>query len=379
MTVPYTFATLSGNIPLAELDANFASVANNVSTANSALTAGTVTTNAQPTITSVGTLTGLSVTGNVTAGLFVGNITGSIANASYATTAGFATTAGTANLAAAATTAGTVTTAAQPNITSVGTLNSLLVTGNVATSGNITANLFVGNITGSIANALYANTAGTANTATTAGFANTAGTANTATTASYANVAGAANTATTAGTVTTNAQSNITSVGTLTSLLVSGNINAGNVIATNLSGPILLSYQTTPQSLATGTANLIYNTATVNSSNYYDSARGIFQPLVPGYYQVNATIFPALISGTANASFFLTLYKNGSTVLSAGPAVTITPTWGTISLSFVSLLVPFNGTTDYINCKITSTITSGTWTTQAGVPSYFQACWTRGI
>ena len=53
MTVPYTFATQSGNVPASELDANFASVANNVSSANTALTAGTVTTNAQPNITSV--------------------------------------------------------------------------------------------------------------------------------------------------------------------------------------------------------------------------------------------------------------------------------------------------------------------------------------
>ena len=34
MTVPYTFATATGNVPLAELDANFASVSNNVSDAN---------------------------------------------------------------------------------------------------------------------------------------------------------------------------------------------------------------------------------------------------------------------------------------------------------------------------------------------------------
>ena len=43
----------------------------------------------------------------------------------------------TATLSGAATTAGTVTTAAQPNITSVGTLSSLTVTGNV-TGGNLT-------------------------------------------------------------------------------------------------------------------------------------------------------------------------------------------------------------------------------------------------
>ena len=67
MTVPYTFANQRGNIPLSELDANFTSVSEHVDTA------GTVTTNAQPNITSVGTLTSLSVTGNIQGSYILGN------------------------------------------------------------------------------------------------------------------------------------------------------------------------------------------------------------------------------------------------------------------------------------------------------------------
>ena len=70
MTVPYTFANQTGQIPLAQLDADFAAVANNVATANTAIT---VTGNAQPNITSVGTLNSLSVTGNVRASYYYGN------------------------------------------------------------------------------------------------------------------------------------------------------------------------------------------------------------------------------------------------------------------------------------------------------------------
>ena len=94
----------------------------------------------------------ISTTGNITAGNFTGNgsrltsltganVTGVVANATYATSAGSATT---------AVTAGTVTTAAQPDITSVGTLTSVSVSGNVQ-GGNIrTAGLIsaAGNITG---------------------------------------------------------------------------------------------------------------------------------------------------------------------------------------------------------------------------------------
>lgn len=184
MTVPYTFANRTGNIPLSELDVNFANVS------NYSAKAGTVTTSAQPNITSVGTLSSLSVTsditgasltvtGNITGGNIIGTIVGNISNAVYATTAG------------------TVTTAAQPNITSVGTLTSVTVTGNIA-SGNINASnvnttanvvssatvrgvtvLATGNLVGgnaNITNSVNSNNVVSANVFTTAIFANTIGT-----------------------------------------------------------------------------------------------------------------------------------------------------------------------------------------------------------
>ena len=92
----------------------------NVATAG---VAGTVTTAAQPNITSVGTLTSLAVTANVTAGNIYAN-SGTI---------------GATNL------TGTLTTATQPNITSVGTLTSVTVTANVSTGGIKTNNYYYAN------------------------------------------------------------------------------------------------------------------------------------------------------------------------------------------------------------------------------------------
>ena len=140
---------------------------------SNALVAGTVYTNAQPNITSVGTLGNLSVTGNITSGninggnlvvanYFVGNgslltsvtganVTGTVANANYATYAGNATV------------AGTVYANYQPNITGVGNLSNLFVgnttsnvviaNGNVTATGNlsVTGNLSAGYITGNAA------------------------------------------------------------------------------------------------------------------------------------------------------------------------------------------------------------------------------------
>ena len=105
-----------------------ASVTGNISGGNLSGTSivGTLTTAAQPNITSVGTLSALAVTGNITSG----NVSG---------TRGAFTNV-----------AGTLETAAQTNITSVGTLGSLSVTGNVQGGNLRTAGLIsaTGSITG---------------------------------------------------------------------------------------------------------------------------------------------------------------------------------------------------------------------------------------
>ena len=103
---------------------------------------------------------------------------------------------GTVSSATTATTAGTVTTAAQPNITSTGTLTSLSVTGALGvTTGVITGD------GGGISNIAAGNISGTVNTAVLAQEVSQA------------------------------AQPNIGSVGTLTSLTVSGNITGQSYIS----------------------------------------------------------------------------------------------------------------------------------------------------
>jgi hypothetical protein len=137
------------------------------------LLTGTLTTGAQPNITSTGTLTSLSVSGNSN----VGNI---------GATGGVFTTV-----------TGTLTTASQPNITSVGILSGLSVSGGIEVNGNVQANTNIV-VTGNISS-------GNANLGNLA-------------TANYFS-----------GTLTTAAQPNITSTGTLTSLSVTGTINSGNL------------------------------------------------------------------------------------------------------------------------------------------------------
>jgi phage tail protein X len=171
----------------------------NISASNvvATLVTGTLTTAAQPNITSVGTLTSLAVTGNIGGA----NLTGT----HYGAATGLTSIPG-ANVSgqvANALVAGTVYTAAQPNITSVGTLTSLAVTGNIS-GANVTGTHY-GAATG-LTSIPGANVTGTVPLATSA---------------------------TTAGTVTTAAQPNITSVGTLTSVTVGANVVTSGIKTDN--------------------------------------------------------------------------------------------------------------------------------------------------
>ena len=217
---------------------------------------GTLTTAAQPNITSTGTLAGLVVAGNITPSanitynlgnntnrfndLYLANSTIYIgaqtigANSTSVTVSGILVANISGNVTGNATTAGTVTTAAQPNITSTGTLASLSVTsnaniGNIGTAGLITA---TGNVRGAnlITTGLVSATGNlNAGNIITSGVVSATGNGtfgNVSATTFTGNLSG---NATTAGTVTTAAQPNITSTGTLASLSVTANANIGNI------------------------------------------------------------------------------------------------------------------------------------------------------
>ena len=213
-----------------------ANVSGTVANATHAATANTVVDSSQPNITSVGTLTGLVVSGNITPSanvtynlgnntnrfkdlylsgnsIYLGDTTISAAGGNFEVPGAItASNANLGNLATANYFAGTLTTAAQPNITSVGTLNSLSVTGNLS-AGNVNAgNLLTSNFL--------------------------------------------------AGTLTTAAQPNITSVGVLSSLSATGNVSGANVIGnlitdsiTNQSGNITVTSNTNVNFAVVGNIN----------------------------------------------------------------------------------------------------------------------------
>lgn len=300
---------------------NAFAIAGNVSTGNVSGAKGTFTTvegtlqtASQPNITTVGTLGNLAVGGNITGTIATGNqpfITnvGTLGNITISGTArvgslellgGAGSTlaidnlnltanasvaninvSGTANLGRIS---GTLITNAQPNITSIGTLAVLTVTGAVTTA-NITANgavirdLNVTNANLSVAqvsgNVTTGNVSGTTGTFTniTAGFASLSGNINVAavnaTNGTFVEMQGR---------VLTNAQPNITSIGTLASLAVTGNVTTGNVSGTtgaftNVTGTLQTASQT--NITAVGTLALLAVTGNVTTGNV-SGATGTF-------------------------------------------------------------------------------------------------------
>ena len=205
------------------------SITGNVSSADVALV---VSGAAQPNITSVGVLTNLVVQGQVTisngsaiSNLNSSNLVGNVANANVALV---------------------VSGASQPNITSVGTLTRLTVNGGVliASNGSGISNLNSSNLVGNVAQANVAlvvsgasqpniTSVGTLTSLNVQGLliaSNGSGISN----INGSNVTGNVANSTVALTVSGNTQSNITSLGTLVSLDVSGQITGDGYGITNL-------------------------------------------------------------------------------------------------------------------------------------------------
>jgi hypothetical protein len=220
VTGAVSYATTANSVAGANVSGavSYATTANSVAGANVSGAVGLATY-----ATTANSVAGANVSGAVsyatTANSVAGaNVSGAV---SYATTANSVAGANVSGTVGSATTAGTVTTAAQPNITSTGTLSSVNSSGNV-TAPNVVANtgafygsgaglssIPAGNLTGTIDNARVNGQTYTINITGSAG---------------------------TASTVTTAAQPNITSVGTLSSVSVSGTSTLPQILVNRSSG-----------------------------------------------------------------------------------------------------------------------------------------------
>ena len=358
--------------------------------ATSATTAGTVTTAAQPNITSTGTLASLSVSGTSNLGA-VGNVTitggssGQVLSTngsgglSFISVSSSGVSNGNSNV-NIATSGGNVTTSVNGNAnilvvtgTGANVAGTLSVSGN-ASFANLTSNGTGGNITG--ANVISANTISVSGNATIG---------NIVSSGSGGNITGAnlisANLFT--GTLTTAAQPNITSVGTLASLSVTGNgvfgnVNAGNLLTANYSTAVITT-GAQPNITSVGTlaslsvsgnvtaGNLIGPHANGNSNVNIATANGNVTVTAVGNTTMTITGTGANVSGTLSVSGNATVGNGiivtgaiglgGATYGSSGQVLTsagsgATPTWAT----------PSAASATYVRTSFTATASQTTFT-----------------
>jgi len=286
------------------LDSLDVSGALNVGTFNAINLGGTITTAAQPNITSVGVLSSLNVSGNLTAGSLTINTLNYVV-ASFSGTLNTAaqpniTSLGTLNILelsgpitgittlTAMDINGTILTVAQPNITSLGTLTSLTTSGIIdSTSTTASTNTTTGalKLAGGLAisnttDAVDSTNGGTLTSGGGGAFAKSLFVGNTLT----------ANDIT--GTLNTAAQPNITSVGTLTGLTLSGTLNATDIAGTlttvaqpnvtslgtlnelNISGITTISNTTISTSDTIGALKIAGGISISNTTDAFDETNG---------------------------------------------------------------------------------------------------------
>jgi hypothetical protein len=342
---------------------------------------GTLVTPAQPNITSVGTLTSLSVSGPVTTGSMSVNGTiissGNIQGSNISTTGNIIgldlsinNITATGNLTLSQSILASKVTATHfgdgGNLTNI---NGNNIVGGVSTAGsanfaNVANSVAGANVSGTVASATHAQSAdvalsvsgsGVVGNVSTAVFAYTAGVANSV---AGANVVGdvtsaiTANFANYAGNVTVAAQPNITSVGTLTGLAVSGITTLGSNANVKITGG------TAGQTIVTdGAGNLIWTTVSGgNDSNFANFAGNVTvaaQPNITSVGNLTGLNVDGIANLGPNSNVKITGGVTGQVLSTDGAGNLI---WATVNDSTAS-----NGSTSTeVNASNVTTVIGGT-------------------
>jgi Collagen triple helix repeat (20 copies) len=387
MTVPYIF---TGNaIPISRLNANFAAVNAGVNTA------GTVTANAQPNIASVGTLTSVSVTGNVRAGAVYTN------NYYYANATPFTGTQGPTGPAGAqgpTGVQGTTGAGAQGTVGAQGISGAAVSQGLTGTQGTAGYNGSQGTTgiqgvdgaAGSQGTAGSTGSQGTVGAQGIMGYTGNPGPQGSQGTTGAQGTRGAQGTGGTNGTNGSQGTAGYNgnpgpqgSQGTTGATGAQGISNAGPAFTTTITSAT--SITASPNSITE--YPLIYNSVDKNIGSGYNAVNGIFTTPAAGFYQVSAAFAPGIPSPPANVNLYygaaaLGIYKNNSPIAS-GPFIEAkSRSWGSVTgwvldASSVSSLIYLN-IGDTLQCKVAYiTNYSGFTTLPNLVAPYFQAAWIR--
>jgi hypothetical protein len=271
----------------------------------------------------------VSATGNVTGNYHIGNgatlssitganVTGTVANATFATSAG-----------SAVGTAATVTTNAQPNITSTGTLTSLTASGLISTTGNVVGNYILGNgalLTGVITSVANINLGNSNVTVTssggnvTVGVGGIANVAVFATTGEYVTGVLSASGNVIGGNILTAGLISATSTITSAANIISGNITtAGLITATgNVTGGNIL---TSGLISATGNATV----GNISATNHTGTTVSVTGNVTGNYFVGNGSALTGISSGNSSINITVTTISANYTIASGQNGLSVGP------------------------------------------------------
>ena len=374
--------------------------------------AGTLTTAAQPNITSTGTLTSLTVTGNITGGNIVSggvaNITGNVTGANLiAGSSGSATgnvyasniIANNIIINSQLTTYGTVTPAyivvgQSTDISSVGNGSTFIlntVVSNVNSQVSYNSSTGVYTLTSGVTYDMscspswitFSNPTGgylcyqwvdaTTNspldsTGTGTGTAISSQDTTAQQDNTTARVIYTPNTNQTVKVRVTSAGGTATLRGAIGTQVVIKPLNPA--IAVQAANPVGFRATTPVTNVSvnnSASATMLFGTKEVDTNSVYDPATGRFTPNVAGYYSVSWFI---VTSANGAGELLVTLAKNGTDIAWGTNVVNTTGHWNGVGGS--TGMVYLNGTTDYINVKLTNN-SGSTATVYSGSLSYFSA------
>lgn len=138
-------------------------------------------------------------------------------------------------------------------------------------------------------------------------------------------------------------------------------------------GPAFSAYNTNVQNVT----NAVYTKVNLDTEDFDTDncfATGRFTPTVPGYYQINGTVYGY---GGSTATVISVLYKNGTAYHAGSFGNANTATNG---ISTVAGLIYFNGTTDYVElyCYVNATTSPNLPAMNAGIGTRLSGFFVRG-
>jgi hypothetical protein len=273
---------------------------------------------------------------------------------------------------------GTVYANAQPNITSVGTLTSLGVTGNISAgnvslaNGNVAITYTPSSATGYGLTISAANTQGGTGYADFLKITNSSGGATNPNKSLRISSTGAIEIINSAYTTPLMILSDAGVMTVTGSISTSGSLEVSGKKAVN--GPSFRAYANSNQTITSGSQEKVtFAAETFDTDGCFANSR--FTPTVEGYYQFNSTV--RLDGGAGSNECMIILYKNGSEYARGWNSSGTQFASGFWSMS-VSDVAYANGSSDYFEVYVQQTDGANKTTTAGSAITHFSAVMVRG-